>query len=162
MAFYLVCAPRKLLPGPLVLSLAVWVSLLVSVAGLGNEAVSEDSQSAPVKESSLVSSAKDTHVMIVGFMGGFVHRDDPHHPEVRLIRDLHEEYPTVRILVFSKTTTLTELIGQLCVSEMPARVTAFQGSGHQTLKLFCSGIAGAVRLSSVWHGGSIARESRLP
>lgn len=94
MAFYLVCAPRKLLPGPLVLGLAVWVSLLVSVAVLGNEAVSEDSQSAPVKESSLVSSARDTHVMVVGFMGGFVHHDDPHHPEVRLIRDLHEEYPT--------------------------------------------------------------------
>ena len=68
----------------------------------------------------------------------------------------------MRILAFSKTTTLTKPIGELCVSEMLARATAFQGSGHQTLKLFCSGIAGALRLSSVWHGGSIARESRLP
>lgn len=147
----------------MVLGLAVWVSLLVSVAGLGNEAVSEDSQSAPVKESSLVASAKDNHVIVVGFMGGFVHRDDPHRPEVRLIRDLHEEYPHGCVFCsFSKTTTLTEPIGQLCVSETLAKATAFQGSGPETLKLFCSGIAGALRLSSVWHGGSIVWESRLP
>jgi hypothetical protein len=136
MAFYLVRAPRKLLPGPLVLGLAVWVSLLVSVAGLGNEAVSEDSHSAPVKESSLVSSAKDTHVMVVGFMGGFVHRDDPHHPEVRLIRDLHEEYPTGAYFGLSKTTTLTELIGQLCVSEMRRGQRRFRDQGTRHSNYF--------------------------
>jgi hypothetical protein len=85
MAFYLPRTPRMLLSAPFVLSLWVWVSPLVSVAALGIEAVGEDSQPAAVKQSPMVSSSKDTHVIVVGFMGGFVHRDDPHHPEVRLI-----------------------------------------------------------------------------
>jgi len=31
--------------------------------------------------------------MVVGFLGGFVPHNEPHHPEVQLIRDLRQEYP---------------------------------------------------------------------
>jgi len=48
---------------PLVLSLTVRVFSLVSVAALGIEAVGEDSQPAAVKQSPLVSSSKESHVI---------------------------------------------------------------------------------------------------
>jgi hypothetical protein len=31
--------------------------------------------------------------IVVGFLGGFVRHDEPHHPEVRLIQDLRQDYP---------------------------------------------------------------------
>ena len=32
-------------------------------------------------------------VIVVGFLGGFVRRDEPHHPEVHMIEALRQEYP---------------------------------------------------------------------
>jgi len=32
-------------------------------------------------------------VIVVGFLGGFVPHDEPHHPEVKMIQDLRQEYP---------------------------------------------------------------------
>ncbi len=55
-------------------------------------AIGEDSGRA-TKQPALVSSSENSHVIVVGFLGGFVHRDDPNHPEVRLIRELRQEYP---------------------------------------------------------------------
>jgi hypothetical protein len=31
--------------------------------------------------------------VVIGFLGGFVRHDEPHHPEVQLIQDLRQEYP---------------------------------------------------------------------
>src|SRR5271169_6879242 len=41
----------------------------------------------------LPSSQPASSVIVVGFLGGFVPHDESHHPEVRLIHDLHQEYP---------------------------------------------------------------------
>ena len=44
--------------------------------------------------SASASSSPDNRVIVIGLMGGFVHRDDPQHPEGRLIRELQQEHPT--------------------------------------------------------------------
>ena len=31
--------------------------------------------------------------IVIGFLGGFVRHDEPHHPDVQLIQDLRQEYP---------------------------------------------------------------------
>jgi hypothetical protein len=77
MAFYLPRTPRMLISAPLVLSLAVCVFPLVSVAALGIEAVGEDSQPAAVKQSPLVSSSNENHVIVVGFTGALLSDGDP-------------------------------------------------------------------------------------
>ena len=41
----------------------------------------------------LPSSQTDPPGIVVGFLGGFVRHDEPHHPEVQMIRDLRQEYP---------------------------------------------------------------------
>jgi hypothetical protein len=43
--------------------------------------------------SSVTPSSQATPFIVVGFLGGFVPHDEPHHPEVQLIQDLHREYP---------------------------------------------------------------------
>src|SRR5689334_19061082 len=32
--------------------------------------------------------------IVIGFLGGFVARDEPHHPEVRMVQALRAEYPS--------------------------------------------------------------------
>jgi pimeloyl-ACP methyl ester carboxylesterase len=39
--------------------------------------------------------------IIIGFVGGFVRRDDPNHPEVHFARFLSENYPSIRVEVFA-------------------------------------------------------------
>lgn len=45
--------------------------------------------------SSVVSTPSQSYtpVIVIGFLGGFVPHDEPHHPEVRLIEDLRHENP---------------------------------------------------------------------
>jgi hypothetical protein len=74
--------------------LAKWAMLFAFIGWLGIDAAAQDVASLSVKHSPLVSSSGRSKVIVIGFMGGFVHRDDPHHPEVRLIQELREEYPT--------------------------------------------------------------------
>jgi hypothetical protein len=41
----------------------------------------------------LPSSQTDPPDIVIGFLGGFVRHDEPHHPEVQLIQDMRHEYP---------------------------------------------------------------------
>ena len=41
----------------------------------------------------LPSSQTNPPKIVVGFLGGFVRHDEPHHPEVQLMRDLRQDYP---------------------------------------------------------------------
>jgi hypothetical protein len=41
----------------------------------------------------LPSSQTNPPKIVVGFLGGFVRHDEPHHPEVQLIQDLRQDYP---------------------------------------------------------------------
>lgn len=53
-----------------------------------------DGCSASLRPSSVLPpSQTSSPVMVMGFLGGFVPHDEPHHPEVQLIRDLRQEYP---------------------------------------------------------------------
>jgi hypothetical protein len=67
--------------------------LCASVAALPGDAARDASELS--SESSAGASVSQTisPVIVVGFLGGFVAHDEPHHPEVQLIRDLHQEYP---------------------------------------------------------------------
>jgi hypothetical protein len=67
------------------------VALLGYTASADSETSSSDTSSA----SSGVSPTSPTAPLfiVVGFLGGFVPHNEPHHPEVQLIRDLRQEYP---------------------------------------------------------------------
>lgn len=71
---------------------AAWIALLACMGGLPNGAVGKDSGPASVKQS-WAPTPDQSRVIVVGFLGGFVHRNDRHHPEVRLIRELRQEHP---------------------------------------------------------------------
>jgi hypothetical protein len=74
--------------------LVKWLLVFTFVVCFGIEVLGEDSASAAVEQSPLASTSGQSHAIVVCFLGGFVHRDDPHHPEVELIRQLRQEYPT--------------------------------------------------------------------
>jgi len=70
---------------------SLWLALVLFVAEPG--AGAQHSIPLATKVSALVSSSQ-CHVIVIGLLGGFVHRDDLQHPEVRLIRELRQEHPT--------------------------------------------------------------------
>jgi hypothetical protein len=79
--------------------LAICVRALIcicAVALLGYTA-SADSETASSTTSSALSAAPTSATtplfIVVGFLGGFVPHNEPHHPEVQLIKDLRQEYP---------------------------------------------------------------------
>jgi hypothetical protein len=74
--------------------LALWTMLFAFVVWPGIEAAAQDLGPVVAKHSASASTPEQSNVIVIGFMGGFVHRDDPQHPEVRLIRELRQEHPT--------------------------------------------------------------------
>ncbi len=42
----------------------------------------------------VTSRRSDSPLVVIGFLGGFVRHDEPHHPEVQMIQSLRQEYPT--------------------------------------------------------------------
>jgi hypothetical protein len=69
--------------------LVKWVILFAFVIWPAIGAIGEDS--VPF----LASTPLQNHVIVVGFVGGFVHRDEPHHPEVGLNSNVNEAYQTI-------------------------------------------------------------------
>ena len=70
--------------------LALMCACVVALPGYAARNASETSSGS----SAVMSSNQTTSpVIVVGFLGGFVAHDEPHHPEVQLIQDLHQEYP---------------------------------------------------------------------
>jgi hypothetical protein len=57
----------------------------------GNAAT--DSSLASSAASDVLPSSQTNRNIVVGFLGGFVRHDEPHHPEVQLVQDLRQEYP---------------------------------------------------------------------
>jgi hypothetical protein len=41
----------------------------------------------------LLSSRTGSQFIVIGFLGGFVSNDEPHHPEVHMIQTLRQQYP---------------------------------------------------------------------
>lgn len=46
-----------------------------------------------LETSAVLPSTQSPTYIVVGFLGGFVRHDEPHHPEVQLVQDLRQEYP---------------------------------------------------------------------
>ncbi len=67
--------------------------MCVCVIVLPGYAVSDGCKASPRPLAVLPSSQTQSPVIVMGFFGGFVPHDEPHHPEVQLIRDLRQEYP---------------------------------------------------------------------
>jgi hypothetical protein len=158
MSFHLPGKPRVLW-AQLVLTVAVWGFSLVSVAALQVEAVGQDSQGVPIKQSSFRSSLS-TSVIVVGFVGAFVRRDDPHHPEMRLIRELHEQYPTGPYFGLFENRDVDEAYRSIVREwnfDEGDRVSS-RSAGDARIILF--GHSWGLRLWSAWQGGSIAPESQ--
>jgi pimeloyl-ACP methyl ester carboxylesterase len=85
---------------------AVWLALMLLVAGPA--AVAQHSISVPATNSALASPSQSNRVIVVGFLGGFVRRDDPDHPEVRLVRELRQQYPTGAYIALFENSHLQE------------------------------------------------------
>ena len=68
-------------------------ALLVSclVAQLGYAAGGADVSSG-TSSAGLLSSPNGSQFIVIGFLGGFVAHDEPHHPEVRMIQTLRQQY----------------------------------------------------------------------
>jgi len=74
---------------------AICVRLLIyicALALLGSTARAGSETSSALLGVSPASSTNPPFI-VVGFLGGFVTHDEPHHPEVQLIQDLRQEYP---------------------------------------------------------------------
>jgi hypothetical protein len=83
--------PSRVMPRAIISCLIT--VLCASVAALPGDAV-RDAPGISSESSAAVSVSQTTSpVMVMGFLGGFVAHDEPHHPKVQLIRDLHQEYP---------------------------------------------------------------------
>jgi hypothetical protein len=162
---------KTLLSVSLIKRLAEWVALAACMAVLLIEGAAEDFGPVAVKQSALASTPEKTHVIVVGFMGGFVHRDDPQHPEVRLIRELRQEYPTGAYFCLFENSNVDEayqtIIRELNVpdsdpvSENKARYARILLFGHswgasavvrlaRKLDRASLGTAGCPRLMQIW------------
>lgn len=73
---------------------AAGVVALVVVPGLAVQVIAQQGHRVSLAKSALVSPPEKSQVMVIGFLGGFVRRDDPHHPEVQLIQSLRQQYPS--------------------------------------------------------------------
>ncbi len=78
----------------LAVSTAVFVALLLSAEHAAAQIRAEVSNSVTVVQTSLPHPAGNDDAIVVGFLGGFVHRNDQHHPEIQLIQQLRQEYST--------------------------------------------------------------------
>lgn len=115
-----------------------WLALVLFVTAPGG-AWAQRSISVATQPSAWVSSSPHSRVIVVGLLGGFVHRDDPQHPEVRFVRELRQEYPAGTYFALFENGHLQEayrsILGELKiddrnrVSETPvtARIILF---GH--------------------------------
>ena len=67
------------------------IALLVCTASAKSETASSATSS--VLSGASPTSPTSPPFIVVGFLGGFVPHNEPHHPEVQLIQDLRQEYP---------------------------------------------------------------------
>jgi hypothetical protein len=77
------------------ITFAICVRVLIctcAVALLGYTA-SGDSETSSASSGVAPASPTTPLFIVVGFLGGFVPHNEPHHPEVQLIKDLRQEYP---------------------------------------------------------------------
>ena len=56
-------------------------------------AARDGSETPPVPLAVVASSQTDSPFIVIGFLGGFVSHDEPHHPEVQMIQALRREFP---------------------------------------------------------------------
>src|SRR5262249_18432139 len=71
------------------------LTLLLSwcVISLPGNAARCDYEPSSASSDGLVSGRNGPKSIVIGFLGGFVAHDEPHHPEVRMIQTLRAEYP---------------------------------------------------------------------
>jgi len=67
--------------------------LCICVLARPGHAASDRSRVSSASSAVLPSGQTNPPNIVVGFLGGFVRHDEPHHPEVQLIQDLRQEYP---------------------------------------------------------------------
>src|ERR1700735_88190 len=56
-------------------------------------AARDGSETPPVPLAVVASSQTDSLFIVIGFLGGLVSHDEPHHPEVQMIQALRREFP---------------------------------------------------------------------
>ena len=73
---------------------AVYVAVLVCVPALAVHAMAEKATVVGINPASVIAARGESEVIVIGFLGGFVDRQDSNHLEVQLIRTLRQQYPT--------------------------------------------------------------------
>ena len=128
------------------LPVAAWVAILASASGI---ATAEDGNAELLKQSSVLPSSGHDTVIVVGFLGGFVRRDDLHHPEVQLIRGLRQEYPTGVYFNLFENGKINEAYNTIVTQLHRDGVNTEVGGRQASILLFGHswGAAAVVRLS---------------
>ena len=70
-------------------AIALMCAFVIALPGYASAGSNTFSGSSPAQPPSQVPSS----IIVVGFLGGFVSYDEPHHPEVQMIKSLRQEYP---------------------------------------------------------------------
>ena len=109
---------------------------------LGQTAHSLADQRQPAGENDNIKST-----LVIGFVGGFVHKDDIRHSEVQLARSLQQRYcGRAKIEVF---TNRQREQARLATLEWVNRVGPFSDEALQPQISYCSAIAGALQPLSI-------------
>jgi len=118
--------------------LAAGLALVACIGVPRIGAVAQELTPAAMKPSALASTPEQNHVIVVGFLGGFVRADDPRHPEVRFIRELRQEYPTGAQVGLFENSKVDEAY-QMIVRDLnvhPGNPVAENNVPHATILLF--------------------------
>ena len=78
--------------GAAIVRCVVCLAFLCAISTSGNAAGGGPDLSRE-KSSDLLQGPPDSQYIVIGFLGGFVAHDEPHHPEIRMIQALKQEYP---------------------------------------------------------------------
>jgi hypothetical protein len=78
--------------GAVIMKCVIGLAFLYAISPLGNAAGGGPDLSRE-KSSDLLQGSSDSQYIVIGFLGGFVAHDEPHHPEIRMIQALKQEYP---------------------------------------------------------------------
>jgi hypothetical protein len=72
------------------IGLCTWTFMVATPASAENSGSDTSAGMSTV----LISPGNNSSAIVIGFLGGFVPRDEPHHPEVQMMHNLRQEYPS--------------------------------------------------------------------
>jgi len=79
--------------GTVIVKSLIGLACICAISPLGN-AAGDGPDFSRENSPDLQSGRSDSQYIVIGFLGGFVPHDEPHHPEVHMIQTLRQDYPS--------------------------------------------------------------------